>query len=81
MSETVTAGSRVRRQRDESMARRLGFDVWQRQRRQCDEYLSTPSLPGTWLNKPFAEYCEDLAALKNLSTTGAEDWPALEAAG
>ncbi|WP_300730920.1 methyltransferase [Pseudomonas sp.] len=81
MSETVTAGSRVRRQRDESMARRLGFDLWQRQRRQCDEYLSTPSLPSTWLNIPFAQYCEDLAALKDLSTTGTENWPALEAAG
>jgi len=81
MSETVTAGTRVRRQRDESMARRLGFDLWQRQHRQCDEYLSTPSLPGTWLNKPFAEYCADLAALKNLSTSGDEDWPALQAAG
>ncbi|WP_047279772.1 methyltransferase [Pseudomonas lundensis] len=81
MSETVTAGSRIRRQRDESMARRLGFDVWQRQARQCDDYLSTPSLPSTWLNKPFADYCEDLAALKHLSTTGTEDWAALEAAG
>ena len=81
MSETVTAGTRVRRQRDESMARRLGFDLWQRQRRQCDEYLSTPSLPSTWLNKPFAEYCTDLAALKNLSTSGDEDWYALQAAG
>ena len=81
MSETVTAGSRVRRQRDESMARRLGFDGLQRQLRQCDEYLSTPSLPSAWLNKPFAQYCEDLAALKNLSTTGHEDWAALEAAG
>ena len=81
MSETVTAGSRVRRQRDESMARRLGFDVWQRQARQCDEYLSTPSLPSAWLNTPFAEYCEHLAALKNLSTTGNEHWPAFEKAG
>ncbi len=81
MSETVTAVSRVRRQRDESMARRLGFDGLQRQLRQCDEYLSTPSLPSAWLNKPFAQYCEDLAALKNLSTTGTEDWAALEAAG
>ena len=81
MSETVTAGSRVRRQRDESMARRLSFDLWQRQHRQCDQYLSTPSLPGTWLNKPFAQYCQDLAQLKNLSTSGEEDWPALQAAG
>jgi len=81
MSETVTACNRVRRQRDESMARRLGFDLLQRQLRQRDEYLSTPSLPSTWLNKTFAQYCEDLAALKNISTTGAEDWTALEAAG
>ena len=81
MSETVTAGSRVRRQRDESMARRLGFDGLQRQLRQRDDYLSTPSLPSSWLNKPFAQYCEDLAALKNLSTTGHEEWAALEAAG
>ena len=81
MSETVTAGSRVRRQRDESMARRLGFDLWQRQRRGCDDYLPTPSLPSAWLNKPFAQYCEDLAALKQLSTAGDEDWVALEAAG
>ena len=81
MSETVTAGSRVRRQRDESMARRLGFDMWQRQARQCDDYLSTTSLPSAWLNTPFAEYCEHLATLKNLSTTGNEDWTVLEAAG
>ena len=33
LSETVTAGARVRRQRDTSMARRLGFDLLQRQLR------------------------------------------------
>ena len=81
LSETVTAGARVRRQRDNSMARRLGFDLLQRQLRGCDDYLPTPSLPSAWLEKPFADYCRDLAALKNLSTVGAQDWPALEAAG
>ena len=81
LSETVTAGARVRRQRDSSMARRLGFDLLQRQLRGCDDYLPTPSLPSAWLEKPFADYCRDLAALKNLSTVGAQDWPALEAAG
>ncbi|WP_085694897.1 MULTISPECIES: methyltransferase [unclassified Pseudomonas] len=81
MSETVTAGARVRRQRDTSMARRLGFDLWQRQLRGVDEYLPTPSLPSAWLDKPFADYCRDLAALKELSTSGEADWPALEAAG
>jgi len=80
LSETVTAGKRVRLQRDISMARRLGFDQLQRQLRHCDEYLPTPSLPASWLDKPFANYCQALASLKGLST-GAQDWAALEAHG
>ncbi|MBV6826756.1 methyltransferase [Pseudomonas sp. PD9R] len=81
MSETVTAGARVRRQRDTSMARRLAFDLLQRQLRGVDEYLPTPSLPSAWLDKPFADYCRHLAQLKELSTIGAQDWSALEATG
>ncbi|SDQ67160.1 Methyltransferase domain-containing protein [Pseudomonas grimontii] len=80
LSETVTAGKRVRLQRDTSMARRLGFDQLQRQLRNCDEYLPTPSLPASWLDKPFADYCQALASLKGLST-GEQDWAALEAHG
>ncbi|AZE76136.1 methyltransferase [Pseudomonas synxantha] len=80
LSETVTAGNRVRQQRDTSMARRLGFDRLQRQLRGCDEYLPTPSLPASWLDKPFADYCRELANLKGLST-GKQDWTALEAHG
>ncbi|MFN3356825.1 MAG: methyltransferase [Pseudomonas sp.] len=80
LSETVTAGKRVRLQRDTSMARRLGFDQLQRQVRGCDEYLPTPSLPAAWLAKSFADYCRELADLKGLST-GEQDWPALEAQG
>ena len=81
LSETVTAGNRVRRQRDQSMARRLGFDLLQRQLRQTDDYLPTPSLPSAWLQKPFADYCHDLAALKGLAINSTPDWDALEAAG
>lgn len=81
LSETVTAGARVRRQRDASMARRLGFDLLQREQRQVDSYLPTPSLPVSWLEKPFAQYCRDLAELKQLTLTGSPNWPALEAAG
>jgi len=81
LTETVTAGARVRRQRDQSMAWRLGFDLLQRQVRGCDDYLPTPSLPSAWLEKSFAQYCIDLASLKDLSTVGAPDWAALEAAG
>jgi hypothetical protein len=82
LSETVTAGARVRRQRDLSMARRLAFDLLQRQLRGIDEYLPTPSLPPAWLNKDFADYCKDLAALKELPTpSAATDWTQLEAEG
>ncbi|MEN2397724.1 methyltransferase [Pseudomonas halotolerans] len=81
LTETVTAGARIRRQRDQSMARRLSFDLLQRQIRGCDEYLPTPSLPSAWLEKSFADYCIDLAAMKDLSTVGSPDWTALEAAG
>ena len=80
LSETVTAGKRVRWQRDMSMARRLGFDQLQRELRGLDEYLPTPSLPAGWLDKPFADYCRELASLKGLST-GEQDWAALEAHG
>lgn len=80
LSETVTAGARVRRQRDRSMARRLGFDIWQRQARGLDEYLSTPSLPVAWLDKPFEDYCRHLASLKGLTCASA-DWEALSRAG
>ena len=78
MQETVTAGARVRRQRDESMARRLAFDLLQREIRQQDEYLSTPSLPPSWLNKPLADYCRDLCELKGLHLDYQPNWQRLE---
>ncbi|WP_412460907.1 methyltransferase [Pseudomonas sp. SC11] len=81
LSETVTSGARARRQRDRSMARRLGFDLLQRQQRQTDDYLPTPSLPTAWLEKSFETYCRDLAALRDVPLTGNPDWTALEAAG
>ncbi|WP_277053092.1 methyltransferase [Zestomonas thermotolerans] len=81
LSETVTAGTRVRQQRDTSMARRLAFDLLQRELRSEDAYLPTPSLPSTWLHKDFHTYCRDLAALKDLPTPPERDWAALEAQG
>jgi len=81
LSETVTAGARERRNRDHSMAWRLGFDLLQRRLRQQDDYLPTPSLPSAWLKKGFADYCRDLAALKQLPAPGEQDWAALERAG
>jgi hypothetical protein len=81
LSETVTAGAKVRRQRDQSMARRLAFDLLQRQLRGIDEYLPTPSLQPAWLDKPFADYCKDLAALKQLPAPMQRDWGHLEQQG
>lgn len=81
MSETVTAGNRVRQQRDQSMAWRLAFDLLQRELRGVDTYLPTPSLPPAWLKKPFADYCRDLAALKQLPAVGERNWQQLEATG
>ncbi|MCW8156056.1 methyltransferase [Stutzerimonas stutzeri] len=81
LSETVTAGARERRTRDQSMAWRLGFDTLQRRLRQQDDYLPTPSLPSAWLKKDFADYCRDLAALKQLPAPSDENWTTLERAG
>jgi len=81
LSETVTAGARVRRQRDTSMARRLAFDLLQRELRAVDDYLPTPSLPPSWLHKDFADYCRDLAQLKALPAPAPLDWKALEQKG
>lgn len=81
LSETVTAGARVRRQRNQSMAWRLAFDLLQRQLRGIDDYLPTPSLPSDWLSKPFASFCHDLAELRDVPSPGEQDWHALEARG
>lgn len=81
LSETVTAGARERRQRDRSMAWRLGFDLLQRELSGTDRYLPTPSLPASWLQKSFDAYCRDLAALKQLPEPPMRDWAALEARG
>jgi hypothetical protein len=81
LSETVTAGARIRQQRDQSMAWRLAFDLLQRELRGIDEYLPTPSLPPDWLKKDFARYCHDLAELKQLPRVQPRNWSALQAAG
>ncbi|QJP07262.1 methyltransferase [Pseudomonas multiresinivorans] len=80
-AETVTAGARVRRQRDASMARRLAFDLLQREVRGSDGYLPIPPVSPTWLAKSFADYCRDLAALRGLDLPTVVDWLPLEARG
>ncbi|WP_040260167.1 methyltransferase [Pseudomonas massiliensis] len=80
-NEAVTAGTRERRQRDLSMARRLGFDLLQRHLRGVDEYLPTPSLPSHWLAESFADYCRHLARCKSLALGEAIAWQVWEAQG
>lgn len=81
LTATVTATTRERRLRDQSMAWRLAFDVLQRELRGVDEYLPTPSLSAIWFNKPFVQWCHDLAALKGLPDVHEQNWSGLEAAG
>lgn len=81
LTETVTAGQRVQKQRDQSMAWRLGFDVLQRKLRQTDTYLPMPSVSPTWLKKTFAQYCQDLGALRGLEIPEPQNWEALEQRG
>lgn len=81
LSETVTAGARVKRQRDRSMAWRLAFDLLQRRLRGSDQYLSTPSLASEWFDKPFADFCRDLATLRGVPAPGEHDWDSLQTQG
>lgn len=81
LTATFTATTRERRLRDQSMAWRLAFDILQRELRGIDEYLPTPSLAASWFHKPFAQWCKDLAVLKNLVSVPEQNWSMLEAQG
>lgn len=81
LQESVTAGQRVRRLRDQSMAWRLAFDLWQRQARGVDCYLPTPSRPEAALAQGIAPFCRDLASHHGLQLPEPADWAALEQQG
>ncbi|MFT0213750.1 methyltransferase [Pseudomonas sp. F1_0610] len=81
LQTTATAGKREIAKRNQSMAWRLAFDVLQRQARQVNEYLNTPPLSNTWWQKCFADWCVDLAALKEIRLPAWVDWDELENTG
>lgn len=81
LQESVTAGQRVRRLRDRSMAWRLAFDIWQRQARGVDSYLPTPPRPEAALRAGIAAFCRDLAAHHRLQLPEPSDWAELEQQG
>ncbi len=81
LQESVTAGQRVRRLRDQSMAWRLAFDIWQRKGRGVDAYLPTPSRPESAMGAGIAAYCRFFAQHHNLTLPEPEDWSRLESQG
>ncbi|PRB80938.1 methyltransferase [Pseudomonas sp. MYb185] len=81
LQESITAGQRVRRLRDQSMAWRLAFDIWQRQARGIDRYLPTPSRPQSALGQGIAHFCRDLAAHHQLQLREPDSWEQLEEQG
>ena len=81
MQESITAGQRTRRQRDQSMAWRLAFDLWQRDAQGTDTYLPTPSRPESALRQGIASFCRDLAAHHRLQLPEPDSWTELEQQG
>ena len=81
MQESITAGQRTRRQRDQSMAWRLAFDLWQREAQGTDAYLPTPSRPESALRQGIASFCRDLAAHHQLQLREPDSWADLEQQG
>lgn len=81
LQESITAGQRVRRLRDQSMAWRLAFDLWQREARGIDRYLPTPSRPESALSQGIAHFCRDLAAHHQLQLPDPASWEQLEHRG
>ncbi|PVZ72039.1 methyltransferase [Pelagibaculum spongiae] len=64
--ETVTAPTRVDRQRRQLNQWRLAFDALQRQQRGIDQYLPVPSLSPKLLANGFTSFCQHLSQLKQL---------------
>lgn len=81
LQEAVTAGQRSRRLRDQSMAWRLAFDLWQREARGVDAYLPTPSRPESAMAQGMAGFCRELAEHHELALPEPADWARLERQG
>lgn len=81
LQESVTAGQRNRRLRDQSMAWRLAFDLWQRAGRDQDTYLPTPSRPESAMADGIKPFCHGLARYHNLDLPEPANWEQLERRG
>ncbi|OOE90745.1 methyltransferase [Salinivibrio sharmensis] len=67
VQESVTGGQRVRRQREQEVIFRLGFDEWQRDWRHQDDYLPLPAIKKSQLGQGFADFCGWGAKQKGLT--------------
>ncbi len=82
VQESVTAGQRVRRLRDQEVCWRLGFDALQRQLRGVDDYLPVPPLQKQHLTQgTFQQFCHWAAERKQLVLQGTIDFAAFEQIG
>ncbi len=81
VQETVTAGQRVRRLRDQEVSWRLGFDSLQRQVRQIDAYLAVPNAPKQLLSDSFENFCQWAANARQLTLPTNLDFATFEHAG
>lgn len=67
LQETVTGGERVKRQRQQEMAYRLGFDALIHQELGIATYLPLPSVKKSMLSNGFVDFCAWAIQEKNLA--------------
>ncbi len=79
VTETVTAGTRERRERDRAQAWKLAFLEWRAERGVARDKTFKP-VAAAWMADGFAAWIERLAARQGFASDEA-DWPAWEAAG
>lgn len=80
VTETVTAGSRDRRQRDRAQAWKLAFLEWRADRGVPREKPFKP-VPGAWMAGGFSDWMAKLLIREGLASSANEGWTAWEAMG
>lgn len=81
LQETVTAGARISRLREQEVVWRLGFDCLQRQVRGVNEYLPVPNMQKSLLTGSFEAFCEWAAERKGITLPAGMDLAAFLAQG
>lgn len=77
LQETVTAGARVRRLRQQEVSWRLAFDSLQREVRGIDSYLAVPNMQKSLLSGSFEAFCRWAADARGITLPAqidAERW-------